>query len=383
MITLNSANAPLDVLVIGAGQAGLALGYHLRRTGLRFLLVERHGRVGESWRRRFDSLTLFTPRAYSALPGLRVPGEPEGYATKDEIADYLEHYAEHFALPVALDTGIDRLEHVAGLFRATTTSGRTIAARAVVLATGAFQQSAIPPVADQLADDVVQLTSDMYRNPQQVPAGTVLVVGDGATGRQIASELGESHRVLLSTGRPRRVSPHRILGKSLFWWMDTLGILRLSRETAVGRYLMRADPFPGKHLALGRLRKRGITVVGRLAGAVGRRVMFADREVVEIDAVIWATGYRDETGWVAIPEAVDARGAFIERRGISPVPNLTFIGRSWQWSRGSALLTGVGADAADVAQRLVQSLTTTSGTGRQPASPASATTGAPASRGLA
>src|SRR5215212_6730121 len=112
MSIANPAKSTLDVLVIGAGQAGLALGYHLRQSGLRFLLVERHDRVGESWRRRFDSLRLFTPRAYSALPGLPVPGDPEGYATKDEIADYLEDYARHFALPVAANTGIERLEQV-------------------------------------------------------------------------------------------------------------------------------------------------------------------------------------------------------------------------------------------------------------------------------
>lgn len=381
MTTMNAVSTPLDVLVIGAGQAGLALGYHLRQSGLRFLLVERHGRVGESWRRRFDSLTLFTPRAYSALPGLPVPGDPEGYATKDEIADYLEHYAEHFALPVALDTGIERLEQRNGTFVAVTPAGQVIAARAVVLATGAFQQPAIPPLADQLATDVVQLTPDTYRNPQQLPAGTVLVVGDGATGRQIARELAGSHRVLLSTGRPRRVSPHRLLGKSLFWWMDKLGILRLSRETAVGRYLRRTDPFPGKDLALGRLRERGVTVVGRLAGGAGRRVMFADREVVAIDAVIWATGYRDETDWVAIPEAKDARGAFVERRGLSPVPNLAFVGRSWQWSRGSALLAGVGADAADIARGLVRSLAGVADTAQRPA-PSPVSTGVPVTGSL-
>jgi putative flavoprotein involved in K+ transport len=356
MSTTNFANATLDVLVIGAGQAGLALGYHLRRTGLRFQLVERHGRVGESWRRRFDSLTLFTPRAYSALPGLAVPGDPTGYATKDEIADYLEHYAEHFALPVALGTGIERLEQRDGTFIATTTAGQIIATRAVALATGAFQRPAVPPVAAALADDVVQLTPDTYRNPGQVPDGTVLVVGDGATGRQLARELAESHRVLLSTGRPRRVSPHRVLGRSIFWWMDKLGLLRRSRDTVVGRYLRRTDPFPGKDLALGRLRGQCVTVVGRLVGAVGRRVLFADYAVAGIDAVIWATGYRDEADWVAIPGAKDAHGAFIERRGLSPVPNLFFVGRSWQWTRGSALLTGVGEDASYVARELVATL---------------------------
>jgi NADPH-dependent 2,4-dienoyl-CoA reductase/sulfur reductase-like enzyme len=147
-----TTQATLDVLVIGAGQAGLALGHSLRETGLRFLLVDRHDRVGESWRRRFDSLTLFTPRAYSALPGLPVPGDPKGYPGKDEIADYLEAYAAHFALPVSLGTGIERLERQGEMFQATTSDGTVLTARTVVLASGAFQEPSVPAISRQLAD---------------------------------------------------------------------------------------------------------------------------------------------------------------------------------------------------------------------------------------
>jgi putative flavoprotein involved in K+ transport len=347
----------LDVLVIGAGQAGLAFGYHLKQTGLHFVLVDKHERVGDSWRRRFDSLTLFTPAAYSALPGLPVPGHPAAYPTKDAIADYLERYAQHFQLPVSLNVEIERLERRDDRFTATTTDGTVLTARAVVSATGAFQQPAIPHLSQQFAEDVVQLTAESYRNPHQTPPGTVLVVGDGATGRQIARELSATHRVLLSTGRPRRVSPERILGRSIFWWMDRLGLLRASGDSRIGSFLQRTDPFPGKSLELGRLRERGVEVVDRLAAVAGRSVTFTDGTPGEVDVVIWATGYRDRSGWVEIPEAKDERGAFVERRGISPVPNLYFIGRSWQTTRGSALLTGVGADAAEVTQHLNQSLT--------------------------
>ncbi len=348
--------ATLDVLVVGAGQAGLALGYHLRTTPLRFHLVDRHTRLGDSWRRRYDSLVLFTPRSYSALPGLPVPGDPGGYPTKDEIADYLERYAAHFALPVALGTGISSLEQRDGGFRATTDAGETIDARAVVLATGAFQRPAIPAIAQRLAPAVLQLTPESYKNPAQVPPGRVLIVGDGATGRQIAGELAATHEVLLSTGRPRRVSPERILGRSVFWWLDTFGLLRASRESAIGKYLMKADPFPGKDLALDRLRQRGVTVVGRLVRAAGRRVGFANGQEAEVATVIWAAGYRDTTDWVAIPAAKDERGEFIHHRGVPPVPNLYFIGRSWQWTRGSALLVGVGADAAYLTEHIVKHL---------------------------
>jgi putative flavoprotein involved in K+ transport len=152
------------------------------------------------------------------------------------------------------------------------------------------------------------------------------------------------------------VSPERILGKSIFWWMDKLGILRKSRESAVGRFLRKADPFPGKGLDLDALKKRGVTVVGRLEVVAGKGAMFAGAETAQVDAVIWATGYRDETGWLAIPEAVTEQGSFTQERGVSPVPGLYFIGRSWQWTRGSALLTGVGADAAYVLQQLLPAL---------------------------
>src|SRR5919109_1637291 len=248
----------LDILIIGAGQAGLAMAYHLRQTSLRFQLVEGHQRIGDSWRKRYDSLVLFTPRAYSALPGLVVPGDPEGYPTKDEITDYLESYANHFALPVLVDTRIRRLERTNDGFRAISGTGETIDARAVVLATGAYQQPALPPIAQQLSADVLQLSPESYTSSAQIPAGSVLVVGDGATGRQIARELTATHQVLLSTGRPRRVSPERLLGKSVFWWMDTLGILRASRKSAIGGYLMKADPFPGKGLALQQLKRQGV-----------------------------------------------------------------------------------------------------------------------------
>ena len=348
----------VDVLVIGAGQAGLALGQQLQQTGLSFLIVDRHARVGDSWRQRFDSLTLFTPRNYSALPGLPVSGDPDGYADKDEIADYLESYAQRFHLHLALSTGIYRLEHDDGVFLATTTSGEEQAARAVVLATGAFQQPAVPPLNKQLSTGVVQLTPESYRNPAQTPAGTVLVVGDGATGRQIARELSATHRVLLSTGRPRRVSPDRFLGKSIFWWMDRLGLLGASRDSKVGRYLMRTDPFPGKDLTFNRLRAKGVDVMGRVTGVTGQRVYFAEGAPAEIDVVIWSTGYRDQSDWVAIPEVKDKHEAFLQRGGLSPVEGLYFIGRSWQSSRGSALLCGVGADAVVLTQELIRTLST-------------------------
>jgi putative flavoprotein involved in K+ transport len=353
---MTTCNQTLDVLIIGAGQAGLALGYYLKQTPLRFQLVEGHQRIGDSWRKRYESLVLFTPRTYSALPGLAVPGDPEGYPTKDELADYLERYASQFALPVQTDTLIRRLESTDEGFRATTGSGETLDARAVVLATGAFQMPVVPPMAQQLSADIVQLSPESYSSPTQLPAGPVLVVGDGASGRQIARELAATHSIFLATGRPRRVSPERLLGKSIFWWMDKLGILRASRESRIGKYLMKTDPFPGKGLALKQLRRLGVHIVGRLVHADGKTVTFASGETASVETVIWAMGYQEQTDWIAIQEGKDAQGHLLHQRGVSPVSGLYLIGRSWQWTRGSALLTGVGDDALYLTRHLLHQL---------------------------
>lgn len=343
----------LDTIVIGGGQAGLAMGHELARREREFVIVDAADRVGAAWRNRWDSLVLFTPRAFSALPGLAMPGDPEGCPGKDEMAGYLEAYAAHFALPVRLSTKVTSLERAGDMFVAKT-GDNTIGARAVVVAAGAYQMPAIPIVASAFSPDVRQFSTASYRNPSGVPAGTVLVVGDGATGRQIALELTATHAVLLATGRPRSVSPDRILGRSIFWWLDRLGILDASRESRVGRRLMARDPFPGPRLALPRLRAAGVATMPRLAGVAGAIARFADGRSAEVSAVIWATGYRDDTAWLAIPEAKRPDGGVIETRGISPVPGLYFLGRSWQWTRGSALVLGVGKDAAYIADRITQ-----------------------------
>jgi putative flavoprotein involved in K+ transport len=352
----HSATTVLDVLVIGGGQAGLATAYHLRSTGLRFEVVERNSRIGDSWRARYDSLSLFTPRAYSALPGMSLEGDPDGYATKDEVADYLERYASRFALPVRLVAGVRRLERVDGGFRATLGGGATIGARAVVIASGAYQQPAIPHVASGFSSDVVQLTPLSYHNPGSVPAGTVLVVGDGATGRQIARELAPTHQVLLAGGRGRSLARDRVLGRSIYWWLDHLRLLRATRDSRIGRRLRSRDAFPGRGLDDGHLRAAGIQSVPRLTAADRTTAGFADGTAQDVASVIWATGYRDDSGWVLIPEASNQVGSFLESRGMSPIRGLFFVGRRWQTTQGSALLLGVGADAALIVRELTRLL---------------------------
>lgn len=340
-----------DTLVIGGGQAGLAMGHELARRGRQFVILDASQRVGDAWRNRWDSLALFTPRSYSALPSLAMSGDPREYPTKYEMADYLERYAAHFALPIRLCSRVWALERTRDGFRVRT-DDTTLNARNVVIATGAFQAPEIPDIADLFSSEVRQFTPTSYKNPSRVPEGTVLVVGDGATGRQIARELAATHTVLLATGRPRSVSPDLILGRSIFWWLDHLGVFSASRESRIGRRLMARDPFPGRRLTLPRLRDAGVATVPRLDHAEGKVARFVDGRCADVSAVIWATGYRDDTTWLQIDAAKGPDGSAIETRGLSPVPGLYYVGRSWQWSRGSALVLGVGKDAAYVVDHI-------------------------------
>jgi putative flavoprotein involved in K+ transport len=344
----------IDILIIGAGQAGLALAYYLKSTNLSYQLVEGNRQIGDSWRKRYDALTLFTPRSFSALPGLALTGDPDGYATRDEFADYLDSYASHFAFPIQLEHEIRLLEQVEGAFQVTTEAGDIFLSRVVVLATGPFQKPKIPAIAKSFAPEIQQFTPETYKNAAQIPAGNVLVVGDGATGRDLANELAKTHTVLLATGRSRRLLPEKFLGKSVWWWLDKLGMMRISANSALGQYMRRVDPFPARGNRLSDLQRNGVQVKKSLVEVKGKTVHFSNGDMAQVDTVIWATGYQDNSNWVAIPEVKDDAGNFIHSAGISPVKNLYFIGRSWQRTRGSALVTGVGEDALYLTKHILQ-----------------------------
>jgi putative flavoprotein involved in K+ transport len=348
------SDAPvLDVLVVGAGQAGLAAGYFLQRAGVRFRLFDGSARVGDSWRRRYDSLVLFSPRSYSALPGLAMPGDPHGYPNKDEVADYLEQYAARFGLPVALHERIDALERRGGGFIGRTSRDRRVAARAVIVATGAFQRSVIPSWDESAAAGRARLGADAYVGPEQLPARRVLVVGGGGTGRQIALELARVHEVSLSIRGRITITPQRVLGRDVLEWFDRLGFLRADKATPRGRFARTHESFPGPHLRDRALRRYGVRLRPRTVAAAAEEFTFADGTREAFDAVIWAVGYRDDARWLRIPGTVDADGAHVEHRGVSPTPGLFYVGRSWQSSRASALLCGVGSDATRIVANVI------------------------------
>jgi putative flavoprotein involved in K+ transport len=341
-----------EVVVVGAGQAGLALGHFLRRQSRNFVILERAGRIAAAWRERWDSLTLFTPRRYSGLPGPAFPGDPDGYPTRDEVIAYLDRYAETFELPIELNSDIRGLDlGDDGRFRLEV-DGRTITADQVVVATGPFQTPSVPKPAERLAGDVFQTHAVGYRRPGEVPPGTVLVVGGGNTGFQVAKELSATHQVVLSVGSRQTPLPQRPLGRDLFWWLTKMGILDKTVDSRLGGKLSTRDTLIGsspRELE----RRYGVELKPRAVDAEGHTVHFEDGTAVEVDAVIWATGYRADYAWIRLP-IFDEQGRLRHRRGATDVPGLFFLGLTWQHTRGSALIGWVGEDAEFISERIAE-----------------------------
>jgi putative flavoprotein involved in K+ transport len=339
----------LDVIVVGGSQAGLAMAWHLARHNLRFVVLEAAPEIGHSWRSRWDSLTLFTPTQYDALPGLPFPGPPDTYPTKDPVASYLTAYAAEFNLPVRLNARVTDLRRTADGFEARTDDG-VFAARQAVVATGPFQVPFTPPAGQRLDGSVTQLHSADYRNPQALPPGPVLVVGGGNSGFQIAAELAATRQVDLSIATRAPLLPQRLAGQDLFWWLTRLGLTRVTAESRLGRRL-RARPDFVIGSSRRRLRAAGVRFRPAVADAEGRTVRFADGSSLDVRTVIWATGYRSDYSWIHIP-GVTRDGRVIHQRGVTGVPGLYFLGLSWQHTRGSALLGFVHDDAAYLAGRI-------------------------------
>jgi putative flavoprotein involved in K+ transport len=338
-----------DVIVIGGGQAGLAMAWHLAERGLRFTVLEAGPELGGSWRARWDSLRLFTRAGNDALPGMPFPGPADRYPTKDDVAGYLKAYAAAFDLPVRLNTPVTRLTRDGDGFEVVT-EGAAYRARQVVVATGPFQTPFTPPAAAGFGPSVTQLHSSAYRNPDALPGGPVLVVGGGNSGYQIAAELAAGRQVQLAVGTRATTLPQRPLGKDLFWWLTRSGFMRVAATSRLGRRVRARGEFVIGSSLRG-LRRAGVTVRPRLTGAEGRTAHFADGGTAEVGTVVWATGFRADHSWLDVPGVVE--GELVRhRRGVTEVPGLYFLGLVWQHTRGSALLGFVQADAAYLADRI-------------------------------
>ncbi len=342
-----------DTIVVGGGQAGLAAGFHLAQKDIDFLILDGNVRVGDSWRNRWDSLRLFTPARYSGLPGLPFPASPLDLPDKDQVGDYLERYAEHFDLPVRSGTRVKRLTLDDDRF-VLQTDRVTYQANNVIVATGPFQRPRVPAIASQLPRAVQQFHSSEYRNPYQLPPGDVLVVGVGNSGAQIAMELAQTRRVWLAgheSGHLRR----RFLGRDLYDWIWPI-FTRFDANTMIGRRMKSrtgsTDPLIG--IAPSDIQKSGVTRVGRLTEVRDGLPFFEDR-ALDPDVVIWCTGFTADYGWIDLPVFNDDGYPRHDRGVVDEAPGLYFLGLRFQHRRTSALIGGVGADAAHIAEVIQKS----------------------------
>lgn len=350
----------IDTLVIGGGQSGLAVGYHLQQHGRPFLILDAGDRVGDAWRERWDSLRLFTPSRYNGLPGKPFPAPPHYFPTKDEMADYLADYAREFELPVRTGTRVDRLtRHENGGFLAVSGSRRFRASN-VVVAMATYQEPHVPDFADGLDPGIVQIHSADYRNPSQLQDGPVLIVGAGNSGSEIATELSRHHAVRMS-GRDTGHLPFRIASTlARYLWIPL--VLRvlffriLTVMTPLGRairpkVLTRGGPLI--RVMPRDLEAAGVERVPRTAGVEKGIPILEDGRIIEARNVIWCTGFR--TGfesWIDLPIHGDHEPR--HHRGIADdEPGLYFVGLHFLQALSSNMIQGVGRDAEHVVRTLV------------------------------
>jgi putative flavoprotein involved in K+ transport len=349
-----------DSIVIGAGQAGLAAGYYLQRAGLRITLLDGAEEIGAVWKQRWDSLRLFTPVRYNSLPGIPFPGERYSLPTKDEAAAYLKSYAKQFDLPVRLRTRVTSVHREADAYRVRTANGEVLRTRSVIVATGANQLPYVPAFAGALKSRIVQVHSSGYRRPSQLPAGSVLVVGAGNSGAQIALELAAAGRHVVLSGPDTGSLPRRLLGRDIYDWLWPT-LMRPPVDTPLGRRLMQGRLFAGDPLvgmSAKSLARRNLQRAGRTIGVRGGLPLLEGGVEAQTAAVVWCTGFRPDFGWIELP-VFGLDGYPVHRRGMAQAaPGLAFVGMRYQYRVGSALLGGVGEDAAYVASEMVKFLGT-------------------------
>jgi putative flavoprotein involved in K+ transport len=346
-----------DVLVVGAGQAGLALAYHLQRRGRQVLLVDRNERIGDSWRARWDSLKLYSPASRDGLPGMPFPAGRTSYPTKDEMADYLEAYAARFEFPVRLGTEIEELTQEDGRFVARTATSR-IEAESVVVASGVFEKPHVPAFAAELSPAIAQLHSSAYRNLEQLQDGPVLVVGASHSGADIAHEAAERHEVVLSgrdTGQlPASIESRR--GRMLFRGLFFAGTYILTVDTPLGRKMrphVRNGGAPLLRYRRPDLRAARVErVLERIVSVEDGLPVLDGGRVLEVRNVVWCTGFRPDFGWIRLPLGTGDDGYPVQYRGASTTPGLYFVGLPFLHSFASMFIGGAGRDAGRVAEQI-------------------------------
>lgn len=355
-----------DTVVIGGGQAGLSVGYHLLQRNMDFLILDESERTGNPWRNRWDSLRVFTPARYDGLPGMPFPAAKNAFPTKDQVADYLEEYAKRQRLPVR--TGC-RVKKVAKRGRSfiVSTENHEIEARNVVVAMSSYQLPRLPAFAGELSPEIVQLHSSAYRNPAQLRTGGVLVVGASDSGCEIAIEAAKSHQTLLSGRHPGHV-PFRIEG--LFGRHIGVPLVVgqlfhrvISVNTPIGRKvrpkLVRAPVGPNVRIKPKDVVAAGVDQVPKTTSVRDGKPVLEDGRVLDVANVIWCTGYRPDFSWIDLPvfgEEEHAKEPLHDRGVVAGEPGLYFVGLFFLVSITSSFLRGAGRDAEHVVNTIASSV---------------------------
>jgi putative flavoprotein involved in K+ transport len=345
-----------QTIVIGGGQAGLAVGYFLARRGENFIILDENSRTGESWRKRWDGLRLFTPSKFNGLPGMPFPKPANYLPGKDEVADYLERYATEFNLPVRHGIKVEVLNHnEQGYHISTNTSN--FSATNVIVATGLYQLPHIPAFGSELDPTIFQLHSNAYRNPQQIPAQSVLVVGAGNSGAEIALELVRAGKQVWLAGRDvGRIPANSPLGKvfggrPIWWFMSHV----LSVNTPIGRKARAKGLHHGTPLGRAQrqeIARAGVDLAPRIFGIQSGKPKLEDGRVLPVEGVVWATGFRSDYRWINLP-IFDEYGSPRHQRGVvQDASGLYFVGLNFQTALSSSLLGGVGTDAAYIVEQI-------------------------------
>ena len=344
----------VDTVVIGGGQAGLAIGAELARQGRDFVILDAGRRVGDAWRLRWDSLRLFTPARFVDLPGMPFHGDPLSFPTKDDVASYLEAYATTFDLPIRTGVRADRLWREGDRFVTSADSLRW-ESQNVVVATGGCQAPRVPGFADRLDEHIVQLHASEYHNPAQLPPGPVLVVGVGNSGAEIARDVAATHQTSIA-GTPSAEIPVRLsraAARFVFPVLRFAAVHVVTLGNPIGRKAaakFRAAPLIRTKVA--DLVAAGVRVVPRVTGVRDGSPVFADGTTGTVSSVVWCTGYRNDFGWIDL-QAFDDDGEPRHRRGVvGSVPGLYFLGLEFLYALASATIPGVGRDARYLAMHM-------------------------------
>jgi putative flavoprotein involved in K+ transport len=354
---MTAATEHVETVVVGAGQAGLSVGHHLAKRGRPFVILDAHERVGDNWRRHWDSMRLFSPARLDGLPGMAFPAPGWSFPTKDQTGDYLERYAEAFELPVRCGTPVQRVARNGRGYLVDCADGR-IAADNVVVATGTFGRPYTPALAAELDPRIVQLHSSEYKNPSQLREGPVLVVGAAHSGADVAMDCAGTHRTILC-GRDTGQFPGDIEsrpGRAVWMALSFLARRVLTTRTPIGRKMkpeIRAHGGPLLRYKRADLRAAGVErTTARATGVRNGRPLLDDGTVLDVANVVWCTGFKQDFGWIDLP-ICDDDGWPREERGVVPsAPGLYFSGLAFQYAFSSMLLLGAGRDAEHVAEHI-------------------------------